>query len=245
MSFESSNLHSSALIDFTDQASAICSHRQLTPPIALAKSPKVSAMRTVPTVFIVEDDVSVAEIVSLACELRKWPTERFTSAEALMESDARTKSGCFVVDLRLPGASGLELQSWLRSAAPLMPVILISGYADVEIAVKGMRLGALTLLQKPFDVEELCTAIHEAMAVVDRNAARQASQIEQMELVSQLSRSDRETIQLILAGKSNKQIAAIQGLSLRGVEDRRSRLMRHFGTRSLAEFVLTVQTILL
>jgi two-component system response regulator FixJ len=193
------------------------------------------------TVFIVEDDRSIAEIISTTCEVHRWPVEAFSSAEAFMASDSRSKAGCVVLDIRLPGLSGLELQVWLRTASPLMPVILISGYADVETAVTGMRQGAITLLQKPFNQCQIATALKEGLFTARQRSEERAIQAHQSELIATLTHSEVETAELIISGKSNKQIAATQGLSLRGIEDRRSRLMKHFGTRSLAEFVSVVK----
>lgn len=197
-----------------------------------------------PIVFIVDDERTTADFIAFACEPQGWPTEHFSSAEEFMASDFRTKQGCVVLDLRLPGLSGLDFQIWLRTAAPSMPVILISGYADVTTAVAGMRNGALTLLQKPFRQSQITTVIKEAMSIVSLRAAASAIQAHYAQLVAALTRSEIETAELIVSGRSNKQIAATQGLSLRGIEDRRSRLMKHFGTRSLAEFVSVVRAAL-
>jgi FixJ family two-component response regulator len=197
-----------------------------------------------PTVFIVDDEHSTADFISQACELQGWPSEHFASAEAFMATDFRNRQGCMVLDLRLPGLSGLEFQVWLRGALPAMPVILISGFADVATAVTGMRNGALTLLQKPFGQPQITMAIKEAMSIIALRAEASAIQARYAQLVAALTRSEIETAELIVSGRSNKQIAATQGLSLRGIEDRRSRLMKHFGTRSLAEFVSVVKAAL-
>ncbi|MDB5391126.1 MAG: tmoT [Planctomycetaceae bacterium] len=194
-----------------------------------------------PIVFIIEDDVEVADAIAAVCESQQWTVTHFRTAEDFIATDSRSQLGCLVLDLRLPGLSGLELQSRLLKAGSTLPVILVSGYADVDSAVAGMRNGAITLLQKPFDSSQLIAAIQEALTIVKQHAAEQAARSHHAQLVAALNRSELETAELIVAGKSNKQIAAIQGLSLRGVEDRRSRLMKHFGTRSLAEFVSVVK----
>lgn len=205
---------------------------------------EVPQMPQVPTVFVIEDDRTVVDVISAICESQGLRVESFSSAEAFIASSFKTKPGCAVIDLRLPGWSGLELQAWLVREAPIIPVILMSGYADVDSAVLGMRKGAVTLLQKPFTPEQMSDAIREAMSLVSQFLSEQVDRKHQTELLAALTRSELETVELIISGKSNKQIAAIQGLSIRGVEDRRSRLMRHFGTRSLAEFVTAVSVIL-
>lgn len=201
-------------------------------------------MQPIPAIYLVEDDPAVAESIVAICAAENWPTETFVSAEEFIQGDIRNRFGCVIIDLRLPGLSGLEFQAWLGRTLPALPVILISGFADVDSAVTGMRGGAITLLQKPFEPHQLVRAIHEAMAKIHQTQSQQEMHRHFERLIAALTRSELETVELIVSGKSNKQIAAIQGLSVRGIEDRRSRLMKHFGTRSLAEFVSTVQSAL-
>lgn len=123
-------------------------------------------------------------------------------------------------------------------------MILISGHADVESTVQGMRQGALTLLQKPFNSQQLMKAVDEAMELSRRRGVEQERLAQYALALSGLSTSDVEIAEMIVSGRTNKQIAALLNFSVRSIEDRRSRLMKHFGVRSIAEFVYTVKPIL-
>jgi FixJ family two-component response regulator len=121
------------------------------------------------TVFIVDDDVAVVDAIEGVCRLMRWPVERYSSAEGFLTSGFQSKSGCLVLDLQLPGISGLELQAKLARTARDVPVVLISGHANVESAVVGMRNGAVTLLQKPFNSSQIISAITESMQRIEGN----------------------------------------------------------------------------
>jgi two-component system response regulator FixJ len=190
------------------------------------------------TVFIVDDDVAVVDAIEGVCRLMRWPVERYSSAEGFLTSGFQSKSGCLVLDLQLPGISGLELQAKLARTARDVPVVLISGHANVESAVVGMRNGAVTLLQKPFNSSQIISAITESMQRIEGNQpSLQPDTTSTRSLLAKLTAGQRQTARLVVAGRTNKQIASELGMSVRGVEDRRKRLMNHFNVRSLAEFV--------
>lgn len=189
------------------------------------------------TVYIVDDDAAVVDAIEGVCRLMRWPVERFSSAEGFLMSGYQCKSGCLVLDLQLPGISGLELQARLARTARHVPVVLISGHASVESAVVGMRYGAVTLLQKPFNSSQIVSAITESMQRIEGSQHHLQRDTNIRALLAKLTDGQLQTARMVLSGYTNKQIASELGLSVRGVEDRRKRLMKHFNVRSLAEFV--------
>ena len=147
-----------------------------------------------------------------------------------------------LLDFTLPGMNGLQLQQKLKQLRVALPIIMMSGHADVRIAVQAMSNGALTFLEKPCCIDELFGHIRSAIQrdVENRLGALQRSHAAQH--ISQLTDKEREILNLIASGKSNKQMAAELNLSLRAVEDRRSRLMKKLQVRSVAELMTIIQS---
>lgn len=190
-----------------------------------------------PKVFVVEDDSAVVEAVSDACRLIGQDFETFGSAEEFLvqiDSDSR---GCIVLDLRLPGMNGLDLLPELPRRGVHLPVIVVSGHADVPITVRAMRTGALTVLQKPFSLSMLSHTIREALAKDATRVRRTDQALEFQTKLTLLAVKEREVVDLLVQGKTNKQIAATLGLSIRGTEDRRRRAMRGLDVKTVAELV--------
>ncbi len=194
-----------------------------------------------PTLYLIDDDVAVSRALEAVGNLLRLPVLSFSSAESFLRFDFANAVGCLIVDIKLPGMNGLELQAALRERSCELPVIMISGHADVPLAVEAMRLGALTVLEKPFSLDKLKTHIQEALDL-DR-ASRELKQIREQarSRLAQVTTREREVLDLICRGQTNKQIAAQLHLTLRAIEDRRARLMRRVGITSLAELLALVQ----
>ncbi len=171
------------------------------------------------------------------------PVLAFASAENFLnrKDDELPREGCLVLDIRLPGMSGLDLQSTLNEQQCEIPVIMISGHADVPLAVEAMRRGALTVLEKPFGMEVIKQHINQAIEIdrQRRDHSRQRDLVR--ERLAHLTPREREVLALIPLGLTNKQMAAQLHLTLRAIEDRRARLMRRLGVRSVAELLQLVQ----
>lgn len=188
------------------------------------------------TIFVVDDDAAVGRALSSAGKLLGNPVREFASAADFLAAYTG-EPGCLVLDIRMPGMTGLELQRKLGDDGVPIPVVMISGHADVRIAVEAMTLGAVTLLEKPFRLEELLSHVRRALAkdAADR-AARQSSAAADARLGS-LTAKEREVLELVAAGKTNREMADLLGLSVRAVEDRRARLMKKVDAGSVAELV--------
>ena len=191
--------------------------------------------------FLIDDDPAIARAFEAVGELLKLPVLVFSSAEQFLEKARWDEPGCLILDIRLPGMSGLELLAKLRELGRELPVIVISGHADVPQAVLAMQYGAQTVLEKPFRLQTLIANIQEVLAsdVQHREARRQRDDAQQR--LALITDREREVLLLIARGLSNKQIAAELNLTLRAIEDRRSRLMRRVGARSLAELLNLLQ----
>ena len=200
-------------------------------------------MSELPTVFIVDDDPAVRRAVgivarSLSCEVRM-----FGSASEFLLGYAEGTPGCLVLDVRMPEMSGIELQKMLVDAGVRLPVIMMSGHADVPMAVTAMSQGAFTFLQKPFRMPELTSAIEQA---VQQSLAEQELHQQQTEVLTRLkslTSKEREVLDLLLEGRSNKEIASHLSISLRAVEDRRARLMKRMEAASIVELVSDVRSL--
>lgn len=194
-----------------------------------------------PTLYLIDDDEAVGRALEVVGEWLRLPVLRFASAESFLKFDLAAATGCAIVDIKLPGMNGIELQAALNEISCELPVIVISGHADVPLAVEAMRRGALTVLEKPFSLDRLKTHIQEALEL-DRSH-RETKKIRDLarERLSSVTPREREVLELIGRGSTNKQIAAELHLTLRAIEDRRARLMRRVGVTSLAELLTLVQ----
>jgi FixJ family two-component response regulator len=188
------------------------------------------------TVFVVDDDAAVGRALESAGKLLGHPVRSFSSAGEFL-AVYRDEPGCLVLDVRMPGMTGPELQRKLADDGAIIPVVMISGHADVRVAVEAMTLGAVTLLEKPFRLDELLAQIRKAL---DRDAATRAARQQTADAdarLAALTAKDREVLDLIVAGKTNRETADALGLSVRAVEDRRARLMKKVNAGSVAELV--------
>lgn len=188
------------------------------------------------TIFVVDDDAAVGRALQSAGKLLGRPVRAFASAAEFLAAYA-DEPGCLVLDIRMPGMTGLELQRKLADDGMNIPVVMISGHADVRIAVEAMTLGAVTLLEKPFRLDELLAHVRKALEkdATARAARRQSADAEQR--LAALTVKEREVLELIAAGKTNREMADALGLSVRAVEDRRARLMKKVNAGSVAELV--------
>jgi two-component system, LuxR family, response regulator FixJ len=192
------------------------------------------------TVFVVDDDEGVRNSLRFLLKSVGLATRIQSSAGEFLESYKQSQPGCLVLDVRMPGMSGLELQQQLNLRGATIPVIFITGHGDIPMAVEAMQHGAFDFLQKPFRDQDLIDRIQRALErdARSRKALSQHSQIRTR--IESLTAREREVLALMTQGKPNKVMAAELGVSQRTVEIHRARVMEKSGAASLAQLVRMV-----
>ncbi|HEY8052235.1 MAG TPA: response regulator [Steroidobacteraceae bacterium] len=193
-----------------------------------------------PIVYVVDDDDGVRNSLRLLAKSVGLNATAFAGAQQFLAGYDPQQPGCLVLDVRMPGMSGLELQQLLNLRGAVIPVIFITGHGDVPMAVESMQQGAFDFLQKPFRDQELIDRIQRALQSdrARRNELAQRSRIR--ERYDSLTPREQEVLALVSAGKANKVMAADLGLSQRTVEIHRARVMQKMGAGSLAQLVRMV-----
>jgi FixJ family two-component response regulator len=199
----------------------------------------ISGDEAPPTVVVIDDDQSVPEALQGLLQSVALPVELFSSVREFLDSNRLDAPGCLVLDVRLPGQSGLDFHDDLVKANVPLPVIFISGHADVPMSVKAMKAGAVEFLTKPVRHQDLLDAIHRAIEH-DRSRREEAQVTARLRArFDTLTAREREVMRLVTAGRLNKQVAAEIGISEATVKLHRGQLMRKLGVQSLAELVRT------
>jgi two-component system response regulator FixJ len=193
-----------------------------------------------PTVFVVDDDEGVRNSLRFLLKSVGLPARAVASAGEFLESYQPSQPGCLVLDVRMPGMSGLELQQQLNLRGAVIPVIFITGHGDIPMAVEAMQQGAFDFLQKPFRDQDLIDRIQRALERDGRNRAALDEHARIRERLDSLTPREREVLALMTRGKPNKIMAAELGLSQRTVEIHRARVMEKSGAASLAQLVRMV-----
>jgi FixJ family two-component response regulator len=194
-------------------------------------------------VFVVDDDVSVRNALKSLIRSVGLQVELFGSAQEFLQSKRQNVPSCLILDIRLPGISGLDFQRKLAEAGNFIPIIFISGHGDIPMSVRAMKGGAVEFLTKPFRDQDLLDAIHVAL---ERDRARRQREDEIATLKDRfewLTPREREVLPLVVSGLPNKQIAAEIGTSETTVKIHRGQLMRKMGADSLPELVRMAERI--
>lgn len=189
------------------------------------------------TVFVIDDDPSIRDLLRALLESVGLVVEAFASGAEFFAALHPARAGCVVCDVRMPGMSGLDVQDQLQARKLSLPIIILTAYADVSMAVHAMRGGAVDVMEKPFHRQTLLDRVHDAIEVDRRRRLLDAQRRSVAARVGRLTPREREVMALVVAGKPNKVIATDLGLGAKTVEVHRAHVMRKMEADSLAELV--------
>jgi FixJ family two-component response regulator len=190
-----------------------------------------------PVVFVVDDDASVRKSLTRVVTSAGYAVEAFASAREFLAREPFVGPCCVVLDVRMPGLTGLDLQEALAGAGHRMPIVFITGHGDISMSVKAMKGGAVDFLTKPFDVENLLDAIQRAVTKDVKDLGEEGRTAEVLERVKQLTPRETEVFALVVTGMLNKQIAGELGIAEKTVKVHRARVMEKMRAGSVAELV--------
>jgi two-component system, LuxR family, response regulator FixJ len=194
-------------------------------------------MESNPTVFIVDDDPAVRQALTALVRSMRLKAEAFDSAQGFLDAFDPDRPGCMLLDVRMPGISGLGLLEEFKREEILMPAIIMSAYGDVPMVVRAMKAGALNFLEKPCRDQQLWEAIQEAIKWDTLHRQKAAMRSNALHRLEHISSGERDVLELLIEGKSNKTIAVELNLSVRTIEVRRAKLMKKMEAESLAELI--------
>ncbi len=188
-------------------------------------------------VYVVDDDEAMRDSLVWLLESHGLTVQAYPSAEAFLRASPEDMRGCVVLDVRMPGMSGLELHDHLVARGSRLPIIFVTGHGDVPMAVSALKKGAADFIEKPFADEDMLQLIEQCLEVERARRAREHEHSERQARLAALTRREREVMELVVAGKLNKQIADDLGISVKTVEVHRARVMAKMAVGSVAELV--------
>ncbi len=190
-----------------------------------------------PTIFIVDDDEQVRNALSLLMESVGLNVEKYSTAQAYLDTFDSSKAGCLILDVRMPGMSGLDLQARLTAEKIHPPIIIITGHGDVPMAVKAVSAGAIDFIEKPFNNQSMLDSVHRAIELdaVQRGESSRLEDIE--EHYNSLTPREKEVLLSVIEGKRNKVIAFDLNISQSTVEAHRSKVMDKMAASSLSNLM--------
>lgn len=193
--------------------------------------------QTEPTVFVVDDDEAVRKGLRLLLKSVSINTKTFASAQEFLDAYEPSEPGCLVLDVRMPGMSGLDLQTHLKEQGMEIPIVIITGHGDVPMAVRAVKMGAVDLIEKPFRDQVLLECVQRGITLDAKQRKDRAERDAIEERLSRLTPRERQIMNMVVDGKANKVVARELGLSQKTVEFHRAHVMAKTAAGSVAELV--------
>ena len=193
-----------------------------------------------PVIHVVDDDEAIRDSVAWLLDGDRYSVRTYATGEDFLARVEHLSPACVILDIRMPGMSGVEVHEQLTRNAVGTPVIFVTGHGDVPMAVEAIKRGAFDFIEKPFNEQKLTSVIERALELDAQNAGQVAAQSVVATRLAKLSPREREVLDLVVAGKMNKTIADVMNISIKTVEAHRSKVMEKMCARSLAELVQAV-----
>ena len=193
-----------------------------------------------PTVYVIDDDESIRELLTWLMARNGIRCQSFPDARSFLKAYRTDAPGCLILDLRMPGMSGLDLQAMLKAQGAMLPVIFLSGRADVSAAVQAVKGGAFDFIEKPFDYKRIVALVRECLARDADSRAQREVRKDVAARLAQLTPREREVMERVVAGKLNRVIAEELEISIKTVEAHRAHIMEKLGVDSVARLVQAV-----
>lgn len=190
-----------------------------------------------PTVFVVDDDRAMRDSLRWLLESVGLSVRTYATATEFLREYEPSQPGCLVLDVRMPGMSGLDLQAELARRDAALPTIIVTGHAEVTMAVRAVKAGALDFIEKPFSDQLLLDRVRQALEIDRQDREVRRRRAEALRRLESLTAREREVLELVVAGKANKEVAAALKLSTKTVEVHRAHVMAKMGAESLAELI--------
>jgi two-component system response regulator FixJ len=190
-----------------------------------------------PTVYVVDDSPDILEAIRVLLNSIKLSIKTFTSGEEFVSSIDQAARGCLLLDMRMPGMSGLEVQDALKEKGITLPIIFLTGHGEVSMAVRAMRDGAMDFIEKPFHPQLLLDRIHACLKLDQESYEKRCKQQEALSRLNRLSPREHEIANLIVAGKPSKVIASLVNISEKTVDVHRHNILKKTSIKSAAELV--------
>jgi len=201
------------------------------PPLSEPQTQTLSAA----TVFIVDDDPAIRDSLMLMIGQENFVVKTYASAEAFLEASQPACLGCIIIDIRMPGMDGMQLQEALSHRNMLMPIIFLTGHGDIPMSVRAIKAGALDFLTKPVTREKLMTAVRSAISESHQMMSVKVSRQDAISRIAELTDRERDVMALAIQGYPNKEIARHLGISHRTVEIHKSKIMHKTGAVNLLD----------
>jgi FixJ family two-component response regulator len=195
-----------------------------------------------PTVFVVDDDAGLRRSLDWLFRSIKIPVETYASAQDFLDTFDPMRPGCLLLDVRMPGMSGLDLQRWLRESGHDLPIIILTGYGDVQSTVQAFKTGAFDFIEKPFSDQQLLGRVRQALDADQSRRAANEAQRAIYERFETLTKREREVLAYVVAGRTSRKIADELRLVVFTVENHRASVMRKMKVRTVADLVRMVTT---